>query len=105
MTHWRIFVRMFKQIFYYKVWKLNSKVILDAPLLFESKFLEHICCPIITVCVPDKALQLERLVLRNPSLTKEQALQRINSQFPIDVKIQKSHIIIDNSEKFDDLER
>ena len=70
---------MFKQIFYYKVWKLNSKVILDAPLLFESKFLEHICCPIITVCVPDNDLQLERLVLRNPSLTKEQALQRINS--------------------------
>ena len=64
-------------------------MILDAPLLFETKILEYFCYPILLVYIEDTYKQKDRLMARN-SLTEEQAQQRIDSQFPMDQKMTKS---------------
>lgn len=69
-------------------------IVLDIPLLFESK-LEHFVDKIIVVYV-DEDVQLERLMARN-ELTKEEALQRIHSQMSIKEKAKLADTIIDNN--------
>lgn len=69
-------------------------VVLDIPLLFESK-LEHFVDKIIVVYV-DEDVQLKRLLERN-QLTKEEALQRIRSQMPVKDKIELADAVIDNN--------
>ena len=66
MTHWRIFKEIFWQMFYWRVLRNYNKVILDAPLLFETKILEYFCMPIITVTIGDEKEQIKRLRERNP---------------------------------------
>ena len=89
---------------YHRVIKRSSKVILDAPLLFESKILEHLCAPIICVYVEDEELQIKRFMERN-NFTKEEAQKRMSTQYPIKDKVEKSDITIENGESFEDLER
>lgn len=69
-------------------------VVLDIPLLFESK-LEHFVDKIIVVYV-DENVQLKRLLDRN-QLTKEEALQRIRSQMPVKDKLELADAAIDNN--------
>ncbi|UYO30973.1 dephospho-CoA kinase [Bacillus halotolerans] len=69
-------------------------VVLDIPLLFESK-LESLVDKIIVVSVT-KELQLERLTKRN-QLTVEEALSRIRSQMPLEEKVSRADNVIDNS--------
>lgn len=69
-------------------------VVLDIPLLFESK-LEHFVDKIIVVYV-DENVQLKRLLERN-QLTKEEALQRIRSQMPVKDKLELADAAIDNN--------
>ena len=75
---------------------------LDAPLLFESKILEFFCHPIIVVAIAEKEKQLERLMKRN-DLNEDEAKNKINSQMPLDAKIAKADIVVDNSGSQDDL--
>ena len=42
-------------------------MVLDAPLLFESKILEHFCYPIVVIAVLDEELLLKRLMDRDQS--------------------------------------
>jgi dephospho-CoA kinase len=73
----------------------NEKaVVLDIPLLFESK-LTALVEKIIVVYVNDKT-QLERLMTRN-GFSREEALARINSQMPLGDKVGLSDAVIDNS--------
>lgn len=65
LSHWRIFRDIFASIFSYRVRKGETKVILDAPLLFETRILEFICQPIILVYLKDKEMQIDRLVKRD----------------------------------------
>ncbi|MEC1635356.1 dephospho-CoA kinase [Bacillus mojavensis] len=73
---------------------LETFVVLDIPLLFESK-LESLVDKIIVVSVT-KELQLERLIKRN-QLTEEEALSRIRSQMPLEEKVSRANDVIDNS--------
>lgn len=72
------------------------------PLLFEAK-LEHRYSAIITVNT-SKEKQFERLKNRNPELSDEQVLARIESQLAIEEKLRKSDFVIDNSSNLDDLD-
>lgn len=72
----------------------NRCVVMDIPLLFESK-LEHFVDKILVVYV-DEDVQLQRLMKRN-DLTKEEALQRIHSQMPIKKKAELADRTIDNN--------
>ena len=51
-----IFKMILKRIFWLRVIKREKYVVIDAPLLFESKVLEYFCCPIIVVAIADKEL-------------------------------------------------
>lgn len=69
-------------------------VVLDIPLLFESK-LTHFVDKTVVVYV-DEDVQLERLIKRN-NYTKEEALKRIQSQMSVKKKAQLADEVIDNN--------
>jgi dephospho-CoA kinase len=72
----------------------ESCVVMDIPLLFESK-LTHMVDKILVVFV-DEHVQLERLMERDNS-TKEEASERIQSQIPVKEKVKQADAIIVNN--------
>ena len=77
-------------------------VVLDVPLLFEAG-LAHMAD--ITVCAsaPEEK-QIERLRLRS-GLNRQQALNRIHSQWPLSEKERRSDIVIHTDKPIEDLRR
>jgi dephospho-CoA kinase len=74
----------------------NSPILVnDVPLLFEAH-LEKRFDSIVFIQV-DKAVQIERLKKRNPEMSEDDILNRINSQMSQEEKISKSDIIIPNN--------
>ncbi|WP_066311332.1 dephospho-CoA kinase [Bacillus sp. FJAT-29814] len=74
--------------------KNEEVLVLDIPLLFESK-LTFMADKTLLVYV-DPATQLKRLMERN-SLTKEDAEARISSQMPLSEKVKLADAVIDNN--------
>ena len=72
----------------------EKAVVLDIPLLFESK-LTGLVEKIIVVYV-DEQTQLERLMKRN-GFSEEEASSRIRSQMPLKDKVGLADAVIDNS--------
>ena len=69
-------------------------VFIDVPLLFESGF-DELCN--YTICVNvDLETNISRLMLRD-NIDRTYALEKINSQMPLDLKCQRANYIIDNS--------
>lgn len=68
-------------------------VIVDVPLLYESK-LQHLFQAVVVVYV-DRATQIQRLMERD-HLTVEQAEARLRSQLPIEDKRRWADYVIDN---------
>jgi dephospho-CoA kinase len=78
----------------------SAMVVFSIPLLFEAK-LTHLVTEIWVVsCSPEE--QMQRLLQRD-SLSREQAIARINNQMPIEQKIARADVILDNSGSVDDL--
>jgi dephospho-CoA kinase len=71
----------------------ESLVIVDIPLLFESKY-DRIFDQVIVVYVP-REVQIQRLMERD-GLSEEQAQQRIFAQMSIEEKRQLATVVIDN---------
>lgn len=69
-------------------------IVLDIPLLFESK-LTHLVEKTLLVYV-DENVQLQRLMARDKS-TEEEALSRIQSQMPLKEKLKLADEYIDNN--------
>ena len=69
-------------------------IVLDIPLLFESK-LTHMVEKTILVFV-DRAVQLQRLMERN-NLALEDAEARVKSQMPLAEKVALAEAVIDNN--------
>jgi len=74
--------------------KKTGAVILDAPLLFEAG-IKGLVDKTVVVWVPEE-IQLERLMKRD-KITKYQAINRINSQIPLDKKKSLADHVLDNS--------
>jgi len=72
----------------------GARVIVDASLMIESGFHRNFRRLVLVTC--SLAQQVERLMSRN-GLTREQALQRISLQMPLDQKRVFATDIIDNS--------
>ncbi|WP_338451402.1 dephospho-CoA kinase [Niallia oryzisoli] len=72
----------------------ESLIVMDIPLLFESK-LTNIVDRILLVYV-DQEIQLQRLMERN-QYTKEEALTRMQSQMPLSEKKALADAVIDNN--------
>ena len=73
--------------------KGEPHVIMDIPLLFESK-LQHFVEKILVVSVTEE-IQLQRLIERN-GFTEEEARARISTQLPISVKIEGADAVVYN---------
>jgi len=69
-------------------------IIMDIPLLFESK-LQHFVEKVLVVSVTED-IQLERLIKRN-SLSEEEAKVRISSQLPVSEKEKAADAVIYNN--------
>ena len=69
-------------------------IVLDIPLLFETK-MDRWTKPVIVVWV-DPETQLQRLMARD-GISEEQARNRIEAQTSLDWKKTKADIVIDNS--------
>lgn len=84
---------------HFKTWLSNyqhySFIIYESAILFESGG-DQKCDKIITVTAP-VAIRIERVVGRD-STTKEQVLQRINSQWTDAKRIEKSDFVIENTD-------
>ena len=79
-------------------------VVLDAPLLFETKVLQYFCFPIVCVMVTKEEMWVDRLVKRD-SISVDEARAKISSQMPISLKAKQSHFVIDNTGDFEALEQ
>lgn len=77
----------------------EALIILDIPLLFESK-LTYMVDKVLLVYV-DEPIQLQRLMERN-HLTEEEAVARINSQMPLNEKIGMADVLINNNGSIDE---
>jgi dephospho-CoA kinase len=75
----------------------------DIPLLFESGKLSWLFGVTICVTVNDPSVQLQRLIKRNPEISKQECQARIDSQMPLEKKARMADIVIDNSGSLDDL--
>ncbi|WP_054754267.1 dephospho-CoA kinase [Piscibacillus salipiscarius] len=73
-------------------------VVLDIPLLFESKLFDYVDKVLVVYVEPE--VQLERLMERDES-GKEEALSRIQSQISITEKKDRADAIIDNTDSVD----
>lgn len=84
---------------HFKTWLSNyqqySFIIYESAILFESGG-DQKCDKIITVTAP-VAIRIERVIGRD-STTKEQVLQRINSQWTDAKRIEKSDFVIENTD-------
>ena len=77
----------------------EKTVIMDIPLLFESK-LQHFVEKVLVVTVSEET-QLTRLIERN-QLSEEEAKARISSQLPLSIKEQGADAVINNNGSIED---
>ncbi|RLV93536.1 Dephospho-CoA kinase CAB5 [Spathaspora sp. JA1] len=75
--------------------KCKSMVVLDVPLLYESKL--HLLCGLVVTISCDEEIQIERLTSRNPELSTEDILKRINSQMSNIERNYRSDVILENN--------
>lgn len=80
----------------------DGVVIMDIPLLFETGRTEGLA-EIIVVYVP-QGIQRQRLMQRN-GFDREQAEARIRSQMPLEQKVRKATLVIDNSGSLEETEK
>ena len=69
-------------------------VVLDVPLLFETGMDQE--CDLTVLAVVDRKTQLERLMKRD-HCSKDAALKRINAQMPLEEKMRRADVTIDNN--------
>ncbi|OGW56595.1 MAG: dephospho-CoA kinase [Nitrospirae bacterium RIFCSPLOW2_12_42_9] len=100
ILHPRIFEEAEKQIKKIESEKPDAIVILDVALLIETKAYNRVDV-VILVCA-DEELQIKRLIERD-ELTREDALERISTQMPSDMKKGYADFIIDTSTSQEDV--
>jgi dephospho-CoA kinase len=83
-----------------KLDKFKFPYLIDIPLFFETK--RYPIENVIVVYSP-KSLQIERVMDRD-SVSKEEALRRIDSQISIEEKRDKASILVDNSGSLKELQ-
>ncbi|WP_155313932.1 dephospho-CoA kinase [Desulfosarcina ovata] len=94
IVHPRVFERMERRIAQTAETTPGAVVILDIPLLLETRIPRKLA-EVILVYVPE-TLQLKRLMQRD-AIDKQAALARIHSQMSIEEKRSQATVIIDNS--------
>ncbi|KAJ1645765.1 hypothetical protein IWQ61_010278 [Dispira simplex] len=93
LTHPRVRREMFKQVLSYYL-RGEPIILLDVPLLFESRLDRFVTDTVVVYCPQD--IQLGRLMRRN-GFDGVAAQQRIGAQMPIAYKRDRANFVIDNS--------
>lgn len=102
ITHPAIRARMNELASEYERSQPDKLIIVDIPLLYESK-MQSLFDGIIVVYVP-RELQLDRLMKRD-GLSEEQAMQRLDAQMNIEDKRQMADYVIHNEGDLDRTKR
>ncbi|KAL1959903.1 hypothetical protein VTO42DRAFT_571 [Malbranchea cinnamomea] len=79
---------IYRALLYYYI-RGHWAVVLDVPLLFESG-MDAMCGTVIVVGVKDPAVQMQRLRLRDPHLSAEDAENRVRSQGDVAGKVARA---------------
>lgn len=82
----------------------SSVVVLDTPLLFETRVLVPFCSTVVVVRCAE-AQQLDRLRTRDAALSEGEARARIGAQMPLDDKVRRVGFVLDNGGSVQRLER
>lgn len=69
--------------------------VLDVPLLYEAG-LDRLCGITVTV-VSDQEQQVERILVRNPGMTREDALNRVKAQMTTEERIERADYVLENN--------
>lgn len=101
LTHPWIIGTILWRIFKFRICLWEQRVVVDIPLLFETKF-NLLCGPVVVVCVAED-LQLQRLVLRDRTSSEELLRSMIRSQLPLKEKVSLADIVLDNNSTLDNL--
>lgn len=101
LTHPWIIARMFWQVFKFRICLWRRRVILDIPLLFETR-LNLFCGPVVVVYVNDD-LQFSRLRSRDRTCSEQTLRSMINSQLPLQEKALLADMVIDNNSSLENL--
>ncbi len=80
----------------------HGVVVLDAVKLFESGSADR--CDAVWLVVADPEIQVRRLMIRN-RLTSMDARRRVAAQTPLETKLQRANLVIDNSGSLDELRK
>ena len=80
----------------------KTLIVLDVPLLFEMHY-ENLCDDIIVVAVSIEP-QIARMEKRN-GYTRQEALERIQSQTPLEEKVKRATIVWSNEGTLQELEQ
>ena len=97
ITHPRIIMRMLRKMVLSRL--LGRIVVIDVPLLFEPRtipLLYLLCSETILIDI-DESLQFQRLLTRNPELSKNDALERVKSQLTRVEKLKIADYVIPNN--------
>eukprot|EP01097_Dermamoeba_algensis_P007336 TRINITY_DN4629_c0_g1_i1.p1 TRINITY_DN4629_c0_g1~~TRINITY_DN4629_c0_g1_i1.p1 ORF type:complete len:140 (-),score=22.60 TRINITY_DN4629_c0_g1_i1:60-479(-) len=84
---------MAKLVLYY-FFLMTPRIIMDTPLLFESKLHKFTSKSILVYC--EESVEKERLMNRD-QINQEQAMKRIQSQLSLSKKKEIADYVIDNS--------
>ena len=79
----------------------DTLVFMDCPLLFETDF--HMLCDFSLVVYVDYDSQIRRIMKRD-GIDFPTAIRKINAQMPMEEKIKKADLVIDNSHSESDLD-
>lgn len=93
ITHWPILWALLKNVAAARATGVRI-VVLDAPLLFETKL--NMMCGATVVVHIEEATQLSRLQARDNS-SKEEAERRVAAQMPLQAKMARATHLIDNN--------
>jgi dephospho-CoA kinase len=106
IMHPFIIATMLGKLVYALLIRFHPVVILDAPLLFESRTLVPLCnSTVVVYCSPED--QLRRLLNRSKSgpdgttLSEREARDRIASQMPLSAKVARATHVFDNSQSIE----
>ena len=103
LTHMWIGKEIMKEIWKnYSFFNNDKVIVLDSPLLLETKVFYYFCTVCVVVVTTDEN-QLNWLLKRNKELTKEDALNRIKCQMPQKEKIKYANFVINNDKTIDEL--
>lgn len=95
VTHYNIMKELLVGIWDTFFWGTDNFVLIDAPLLYETGILEWVCYPVVVIYVSDKQLWLKRLMERD-KCTEAEAQLKVKNQMPIEAKVARAEIAVDN---------